>query len=179
MRVKAFSLMELIVVILLLGIIFSLGLSIFSSKKQIFDNSDIKNLPQYIQKIGLKKDAILYIYGDKCEKSSLISKNRIYDDGTVFKFDKSYKVYKEDNTGELKSFVYLPEMLDKKEQHVCLEINFIKGRFVDKLLVDTSGGYLLFSPFYQEVKSFDSLQSAKKAYLQDDIIPKSIDDYYR
>ncbi len=68
MRVKAFSLMELIVVILLLGIMFSLALTSFKSKKDNIKIPTIKEIPLYFKKLKLKGNSTFLIYGDKCKK---------------------------------------------------------------------------------------------------------------
>ncbi|MFK5882194.1 MAG: prepilin-type N-terminal cleavage/methylation domain-containing protein [Sulfurospirillum sp.] len=178
MRVKAFTLIELLVVILLLGIIFSLALGTFSSKKSIFKSPNIDNLPQYIKKIEFQGSSIFYIYGDKCDKNTILHLEKIYSDSTVAPFSNTYKIYSEDKAGFLKIIDYPPAILNKKRQHICFKLNLYAGKFIDKLIVDTGTKFLLFYPFYQKVISFNTLKEARKAYFKDDMFPRSIDDYY-
>jgi len=67
MRVKAFSLIEIIVVIVLLGIIFSLVLSTYTNKQNENIKLSIKDIS-----VDVKDDVTLYIYGDECKKSIVV-----------------------------------------------------------------------------------------------------------
>ena len=69
--------MELIVVILLLGIMFSLALTSFGSKNKEIKIPTIQDIPLYIQKLRLKENATFVIYGDKCENEALFSNEDI------------------------------------------------------------------------------------------------------
>ena len=171
--------MELIVVILLLGIMFSLTLTSFQSKKDLVKIPTIEDLPLYIQKFGLKTNAVFLVYGNKCKKEKLLSDENFDRNSTDLPFNKSFKTYKMNNLGIIKEFDFDDMIIDKKEQHVCFKLDLRKGRFVDKFILKKADKYLLFMPFFQKIKTFDSLSSAQKAYLQTDLYPKSIDDYYR
>ncbi len=179
MRVKAFSLMELIVVIILLGIISVMVLSSIGSKKEILKSPDIKELPKYIKKLKLKDDAVFYIYGDKCENSILLCKDKDCAKNINVPFKKSYKTLKTDSEGVLKQADFLDIILSKKRQHVCFKLDILKGRFSDKLILNRGNTSLLFLPIYQEIKEFNTLQKAQKRYFDDDLLPKSEDDYYK
>ncbi len=178
MRINAFSLIELIVVILLLGVMYSLVLTNFKSKKDVKVMS-FKELPSYLQKLDLDIDGVFLIYGNKCNKEKLLSGENQYQDNIDLPFNKSFKTYKMNNFEIIKEFDYDDMVLDKKEQHVCFKLNLRKGKFVDKIILKTASKYLLFVPFFQTIKTFDSLLGAQKAYLQTDLYPKNTDDYYK
>ncbi len=179
MRVRAFSLIELIVVILLLGIMFSLALNTLNFKSKISGDSDIKNLAKYIDKTASKEDTAFYIYGDKCDKNSFVSVGRVHEGSESFDFKKNYKVLDTDINGILKSILFSPIEIGKKRRHVCLKLNLKRKKFTDKLIVDTGKKYILFAPLYQKITSQDTFEMAKKVYFQNDMFPKSADDYYR
>lgn len=178
MRINAFSLIELIVVILLLGIMFSLALTNFGSKNKKIKIPTMQDMPSYMQKLKLKEDATFVIYGDKCENKALLSNEDINTSSINLPFDKSFVVYKADIIGDIKAFDFNNITLNKKDQHVCFKLDLKKGKFYDKFILKTFDKYLLFLPFFQEVKSFDSLSSAKDSYRQSELYPKSIDEYY-
>ena len=179
MRIKAFSLMELIVVIILLGILSLMVLSSFNSKRETLKSPDIKELPKYIKKLKLKNHAIFYIYGDKCEKSILLCKDKDCTKNINVPFKKSYKTLKTDSEGVLKQAHFLDIILSKKRWHVCFKLNISKGKFSDKLILSRGDTHLLFLPIYQEIKEFNTLEKAQKRYFDDDLLPKSEDDYYK
>ena len=179
MRVKAFSLMELIVVILLLGIMFSLALTSFDSKNKKIKIPTIQDIPSYMQKLGLKEKATFIVYGDKCENEAMFSNEDINNSNINLPFDKSFIVYKMNDLGIIKEFDFKSLTLENKEQHICFKLDLKKGKFSDKFILKTFNKYLLFLPFFQKVKTFDSLSDAKENYQQNDLYPKSIDDYYQ
>ena len=178
MQVKAFSLMELIVVILLLGIMFSLALTNFGSKNKKIKIPSMQDMPSYMQKLKLKENATFLVYGDKCENEALLSSEDINVSTINLPFDKNFATYKMDDTGAIKIFDFNNITLKNRNLHVCFKLDLKKGKFSDKFILKTFDKYLLFLPFFQEIKSFDSLDSAKISYQQSDLYPKSIDDYY-
>jgi len=178
MRVKAFSLIELIVVILLLGIMFSLALTSFGSKNKKIKIPTMQEIPSYIQKLKLNEDSTFVVYGDKCENEALLSNEDVNTSSINLPFDKSFVVYKADAAGDIKVFDFNNLTLEDKDQHICFKLDLKKGKFSDKFILKTFDKYLLFLPFFQEIKSFDSLSSAKNSYRQNELYPKSIDDYY-
>lgn len=178
MRINAFTLIELIVVILLLGIMFSLALTSFKHKKKS-EIPSIKELPLYLKKSDIKTDGVFLIYGKNCNKEKLLSNENISQNDINTPFDKSFKIYKMNNFGAIKELNYDDMIVDGIEQHICFKLHLKKGKFVDKVIVKTASKYLLFMPFFQAIKSFDSLFDAQKAYLQSYLYPKSADDYYK
>ena len=138
----------------------------------------MQELPSYIEKLKLNKDATFVVYGDKCENEALLSNEDINTSSINLPFDKSFVVYKADVTGDIKVFDFNNLYLKDKDWHVCFKLDLKKGKFSDKFILKTFDKYLLFLPFFQEIKSFDSLSSAKNSYQQNELYPKSIDDYY-
>lgn len=178
MQVKAFTLMELVVVILLLGLLSLLVLNNFNFKRTLSSELSIENFPTYIKKLGLEDSMVFYIYGDKCEKNILLSHGKSYKKNISLSFKKSYKVLKMNTSGKLEQVIFSNTILSKKIRHVCFKLNFQKRGFSDKIILDKDGKYLLFLPIYQEVKEFSTLEDAKNIYFNDNMLPKSIDDYY-
>ncbi len=72
-------------------------------------------------------------------------------------FDKNSIVYKMNNLGIIKKFDFDDLVLEKKEQHVCFKLDLKKGKFTDKFILKSYDEFLLFLPFFQQIKSFNSL----------------------
>ena len=175
MRVKAFSLMELIVVIILLGTIFALVLNSFHSKKSALKSMDIES---YVKKLVSQGNASFYIYGKDCDKDLIVTTDGDKKKIMRLPFDHKFKTLSLDANG-LFNYVDFEDLYIAKEAYpVCLKLNLERGKFTDKIIIDKGNKYLLFKPIYQKIIKFDNLEKAKDAYLQNDMMPKSIDDYY-
>jgi len=175
---NAFTLMELIVVILLLGILFSLVIDSLYRYEKGAKNKSIKDITTYMQKANLQNDALFYIYGEKCEHYAIVSDSLSYQNDLNFTFDTNYETFVSDKNGDLKKVEFKEIVLDQKTQSVCFKMHFDKSRFVDKIILKTKQKYLLFLPFFQEIKTYDSFKKASKSYFLKEFLPKRIDDYH-
>ncbi len=180
MRVsRAFSLIEIIVVISLLGIIFSLVLSSFVSKKKDVKLLTIVDIPSYVYDLLANDDATLYVYGKKCDKSIIKSQGGAYEELPTFGYTQEYRVLQRDINNDIKDVEYDDVFIAKKREHTCLKIEFENRRFLDKFIVASEKKQYLFSPLFQEVESFDNLEKAKERYNSEELYPKNTDEYYR
>ncbi|WP_024955736.1 type II secretion system protein [Sulfurospirillum arcachonense] len=178
MRVKAFSLIELIVVILLIGIMYFLVMSAYTNKKSHEEKLTLKDMPNYIKKNFSKQNATFFLYGQECDKSLLFLKNKTFQTTPDFSLSADSSLLTCKPNSEFEEFVPYSKKIDKKEEHICLEIDFKDGDFYDKLIVNSPNKAYVFLPLFQEVKVFDSLEDAKEL-CQNNSYPKSIDEYYR
>jgi len=175
---NAFSLMELIVVILLLGILFSLVIGSLSRYEKETKNKSIKDITTYMQKANLQNDSVFYIYGEKCEHYAIESDSLSYQDDLNFTFSSNYETFAPDKYGDLKKVEFKDIALDQKIESVCFKMHFDRSRFVDKIILKAKQKYLLFLPFFQEIKTYNSFKKASKAYFLKEFLPKRIDDYH-
>jgi prepilin-type N-terminal cleavage/methylation domain-containing protein len=173
MRVKAFSLIEIIVVIVLIGIIFSLVLNVYTSKINT-------NLNLLIKDISLKvnDDATLYIYGNNCKKAIIELADSFYVGSSNFGYIKENVVIKKDSLGSFEEVNFDRYEIEGKRENICFKLGFKNRKFFQKLILSTQNGYYLFSPFYQSIKKFDSFEDAKDSFENNSLYPKSIDGYY-
>lgn len=176
---KAFSLIEIIVVIMLIGIIFSLVLSSYTNKKQDTKLLTIKDIPAYVSNFSLNKISTLYIYGVKCNSSVLVLDEKSYIELPTFGFHKDDIVLKKDRHGQVEEVDFKERRIVKKREKVCFELKFEKGKFFNKFILASKDRFYLFIPFFQEVLSFTSLKEAEKVYMLDSLYPSSLDEYYR
>lgn len=173
MRVKAFSLIEIIVVILLIGVIFSLVLNTYMGKIE-----DEKLLGIEKLSVNVEGKSTLYMYGDKCEKSIIMRDDNTYEASPNFGYQKENKVLMNNHLGVLKEVEYEGVRIENKKETICFKLDFKNKKFFDKFIVTTANGNYLFLPLYQEVLIFSSFEDAKKSYLGDNLYPNNIDNYY-
>ncbi len=178
MRVRAFTLIEIIVVIILIGVIFSLVLSNFTSTSRKNSLLKMKDLPLYIKKMYPKVDSTLYMYGENCDKSVISLNNDSYIETPTFGFRKENTILNINISQDFRKVTFLETRIDKKKENICFKLDFHNGRFFDKFIMTSKNTYYLFSPFYQEIKTFKTLEDAQKAYKNNALYPNSIDEYY-
>jgi len=174
MRVKAFSLIEIIVVIILIGIIFSLVISTYVSSDKQDSMVSIKDIS-----VKAKEDATLYIYGKECEKAILELEDGYYAQSSNFNFTKEDRVMKRSRANLLEEVSFDSHSIEDKRENICLKLGFRDGKFFEKFVILSKKNYYLFSPLKQSAEKFSSLKDTEKSYQNDEIYPTSIDDYYR
>lgn len=173
---KAFTLIEIVVVIFLLGIIFSLVISSFDFSKKDVKSLSIKDIPSYIKEHSSQKDVTFYAYGIKCDKFIFFSKGGQQTKAPSFGITKDVELLKRDNNGDYKKVDFSNERLEKRSEHICFKLEFSGGKFVDKLIVKVHSKFYLFGPFFQDVKLYNSFEDIQNALH---IKLNSTDEFYR
>ncbi len=162
MKKKAFTLFELMIVIVIIGAIYALVLSNFNTKKKvrIFKITNIKEalLPHWSK--GKRLDFFLY---DKCQKSAIFI-NGVYHDELEVDIDNALfdkvKIYKPDNRGEGQEEEFTPIMIDKKLQKVCFRYTLFPNGANSSFILKKDKLYMVFYPYFQETNSSEDLGDA-------------------
>jgi len=178
MRIKAFSLIELIVVILLVGTIFSIILNSYMTKNSDKNLLSLKDITTYLKKELSNKNGTLYIYGKSCKKGVYITDKSLHVKTPNFGFAKENIVLKTDNFGNLNTYTFDQIKIENKKYNVCFELKYKKDKFIDKFIVSTDKNYYLFLPIYQNVEVFNSLDLTKQNHTNKNLYPNHIDKYY-
>lgn len=161
---KAFSLLELLIVIVIVGLIYSMGFSGISLGKPKPKPLTPLNLKESVMKSKLFNGHATFMCTNKCKKCYMRK-------GISSDF-KSYKspidltgitVYTLDERESLREMEYQRY----KNEKVCLVIDFYdNGSSTQLILKDEEDAYFLPS-FFGEAKKFDSLADAKTYWLKD------------
>ena len=173
MRIKAFSLIEIIVVIILMGIIFSLVLNGY------IDNRKNPTVSIKDMGVGTKEDATLFVYGKDCKKAILELDDNIYLKSSNFGFSNEDRVFKANSLNALEEVKFDSHIIKNKKEKICFKLDFRDKRFFERFVILSKGSYYLFSPLDQSVQKFSLLEEAEKRFKNDDLYPGSVDGYYR
>jgi len=122
---------------------------------------------------------LLYkIYGDNCENASLTIEGEQDDNETIlFPKDKNMEVFIRDRYGDIIEKRYEKEIIDKKEQRVCLKYTLFPNGSGSSYIVHYREKYYVFHPYFEETKVFDDKEEAVKNFLHNELYPKGADDY--
>ena len=176
MRVKAFSLIELIVVILLLGVIYFLVVSSYTSKQNTKETLHVNDIPNIIKGVAQKEDATLYFYSKDCDKAILHVKNNPFKKIENLSISKNYNMTT--CNPYIKEFIAYTKEIEKKQENICFDIDFKNGKFFNKFILSNKKNIYLFSPIFQKVKKYDNFKDAQDACQNSSLYPTSIDGYY-
>ena len=153
LRKKAFSLIELLIVILIIGIVYTISIGNFEKVKNKTTKLTLANLKEYLQSLPHERSAELLCLDDCRECKVLI-------DGETFKeldnfLDKSVKSYRYD-------FSY--GMIEvEKQNDICFSYGVDKKGVGQQVIVEYKKQFYDFSTYLSPVSVYSSLQEATDA----------------
>ena len=176
----SFSLFELIIVIFIIGIVYSL-VTINFPITEIKHKITLQNLKSYL--ISIKKDNIplkLLCY-DECQKCL------IYDDNNINKsinlnlrLDEDLRVLRRDIFGEIRDIEFGKIDIDNREENICLEFNIFNNLSSSHLIIVDNDKYFAYPAYFRDVKSFKiESEAINYLYFDNDSFPTSEDDYFK
>jgi len=153
---KAFSLIELLIVILIIGVVYTLSVGSFEKVKDESKKLTLQNLKEYLQDLPHEKSAEILCLDD-CSMCKILvdgKKIRELDDF----LDKSVKSYRYD-------FSYGMVELDKVDD-VCFSYEIDKKGVGQQVLVEFKNKFYDYSTYLTPVSIYSSLQEARDAKEQ-------------
>jgi len=156
---KAFTLLELIIVVLIIGVVYTLVIVNFNDKKTNQRSINLSNLQAHMR--GLKyEESVKFVCMDDCSQCEMIvdgNKTEQYD-GIL---DKSVKMYRFDQNNALvatSSDTYFNK--NGVREDVCFSYSIDKAGIGDQILVAYKNKVYDFGDFINGTKVYDSLANA-------------------
>ena len=156
---KAFSLIELMIVIVIMGVIYTLSVQSFSNKSEESKKVTLLNLKEYMQGLEHEKSVKLLCLDD-CKSCDLFvdgEKKRVIEDF----LDESIRVYRYEflsGTREVLKDVYFNE--EEVQEDVCFSYTVDKQGVGDQVLVEFKESVYDFTTYLSPTKKYASLESA-------------------
>ena len=166
-RHKAFTLMEIMVVIILIGIIYALMLAYMKPKKENVSLGITSPLRALLLPYW-NHTHLFMICEHKCEKctiyddnNSIIAKNILFPLKNIDIKD----VYSFNGNGRLENEVFLRAL--SSDEKICLRYDLYPNKSSSELFIENENGSVFyFPPYFNTFRKFTSLQSAKD-YFED------------
>ncbi len=173
----AFTLFELMIVVVIIGIVYSLVLGRFDTKRymKIAELGSLREIMRTKHKEGVRVD--LYLY-DNCEKSALFLNGEYQEDMKIDikpKMFKNLKVYKSDQFANEREINFSPVVIDDKLYKVCFQFTVFPNGSSSNYIVEQDGRYIIFPPYFEDVNQTNSLQEALTLFTHKN--QKRIDSY--
>ena len=167
---RAFSLFELILVIFLLGIIYTLILPIykFSAPAQ----KQISSLDTFFS----DEDRIV-VYGN-CKKVARFLGEQLLSKDEPFMLGEELNVYTQDKYFTLSPIQYKNIIIDGSHQNVCLELKSYPNHIIDTVVLEIDRRMYLIGPHKEQIKKVANLEEAQQFLIPDKLLPTSQDKYH-
>jgi len=160
---KAFTLIELMIVIVIIGVIYALAVVQLKDAGKKKDKPSLANLKEYLYSLNKDSKSTQLLCLDDCSRCS------IYQDGKKIKtiksfFDSSIKVYNYDFLqGAIEK--RMPVFFNKEgvQESVCFSFGIDKSKVSDQVIVVYKEKAYDYTNYFEKTKIFDSLDDAIEA----------------
>lgn len=143
---RGFSLFELMLVVILIGLVYSLVLGKVNKKKIVKINK-LENLRTILSSSNNNQHIELNIY-DNCKKITVLGLDKKIDiDTSIFK---DIIVYKVDTSNNLKKIEFTPILVDKKVYEVCFNFTIYKNKSSSSYIVKQDNRYIVFHSYFKD-----------------------------
>jgi len=157
---SAFSLIELIIVVVIMGIVYTLAVTNFQDLKSSSAHVSLKNLKEYLQKIPHKKSVELLCL-DECLTCSVLVDSEVHSSTSAFDniIDDSIRVYRYDFlTGMQEQTPKVYFNSEDVEENVCFSYKVDKKDVGDQVIVEFKDKVYDFTTYLDQAPIYDSLQ---------------------
>lgn len=159
MKRSAFSLIELLIVVLIVGVVYSLAIPNFENVKQKKIKPNLLNLRSYLRKIDKQNEAELicldeckscYLFVDKKldENLSKDFEDFLEEEPKVYRYDPSYGLVEKQERVFFNS--------EGVDERICFSLGVDKNGVSDQVIVEYKDKYYDFSPYFNTTKVYDS-----------------------
>jgi len=159
---KAFSLIELLIVILIIGVFYSLAINSFDNLNKNNKKLTLENLKKYMKSLEYTNSVKLLCLDDCSSCDFYVDNNKTkrienFLDSTVvsYKYDFFYGYV------ELQKEVYINSQ--NIEEDVCFSYELDKNGVGDQVLIEFNNKFYDFSSYFGNTPVYDSIQSASEA----------------
>ncbi|MEA1891988.1 MAG: prepilin-type N-terminal cleavage/methylation domain-containing protein [Campylobacterota bacterium] len=161
---KAFSLIELLIVILIIGIVYTLSVGNFKKMTDESKALSLGNIKEYLQTLAYEKNAELLCLDDCSICDIMVDGERINENHIEDFLDNSIRVYRYDfynGITEQSKKVYFNS--EEVEERVCFSYSVDKKGVGDQVIVEFKDKVYDFSTYLSTTPIYGSLQELSDA----------------
>lgn len=175
---KAFTLFELLIVVVLISILYGVFVHKLSRpKKQETDKLTLINLKSFLSDIPFKHKAEV-ICLEPCQECYLYLDGKKADEKGFPLFKKAPQVYFPDRYGQINTVSFLPIMDKNSALHdVCFKFSLFNNKSSSYYAVQEDKKYYLMDPYMQGVKMTHSFSDVTAFFDKTKLLPSDERDY--
>ena len=166
MKKTAFTLIELLIVILIIGIIYTLAVTNFQNISKSEQKLTLATLKSYLQSFPHTK-SVRFLCLDDCSSCNILVDNEVIKelDGVFDNFiDDTIKVYRYsvlDGYVEKNQGVYFNS--ENMQEDICFSYSIDKNGIGEQVLVEFNEKFYDFSPYFTPSIIYNSIEDAREA----------------
>jgi Tfp pilus assembly major pilin PilA len=170
---NSFTLIELIIVVLLIGLVYSIAIG-FYSKKESVKIDDLTKLKEKLLSFKTEeKDKITFVMYDDCKKNAVLINNKPTYKDIDIDIDGNIEVYTIDMYGNLKRVEFLDILIDGKKENVCFRFNIFPNNSNNSYIVKLKNRYYIVKPYFEQIQTTSALNKAIDLYINEKLLPKA------
>jgi prepilin-type N-terminal cleavage/methylation domain-containing protein len=153
LKKPAFTLFELIIVVVLIGIIYAIVLSNFHTKKE-FKILKLENLKESLLPLWKKGNRVDLILYDEYKKAALVTNGEInssYKPQISLSFFKDIESFTIDRFGALKKIEFAPLLVNSEIKKVDFRFTLFQNGSSSSYIIKKDENYYLFFPYFEDV----------------------------
>jgi len=159
---KAFSLFELILVIILIGLIYSIVLDKISNKNSLHINK-IENIKGILKAKTTEKISLIVF--DKCKRVLINGKEKEFD-SKIFQNIEVYRIKNE----TLEKVEFDPIFIKDKIYDVCFKFNIYKNGSSSSYIIKKENKFIILYPYFRDSKVVSDEDEAVKELTNQDLM---------
>ena len=160
----AFSLIELMLVVVIIGIVYAMALSSFKApEKEDIDSSSLRTLPQYLRKNFSLMDAKIVCF-KPCGKCQLMVDGELNQDSIDLFSSSDVTSYALDVKGFAQEKEFVPHDITDGYTEACFILHKRANDSISPIVLESEGKFIYYRAGYEEVQEYDSLASIQAEY---------------
>jgi len=159
---NAFTLFELMVVVMIIGIVYALVLGRLDPKQhmKIVRLDSLRDVMMQKHKEGQRLDLVLY---DHCKKSALLVNGDLQEKMKINLKPELFQditVYKSDPFGHERKISFPPRVIDEHLEPVCFQYTIFPNGSGSSCIIAQNEKFYIFPPYFEDVNVTESLEEA-------------------
>ncbi len=175
---KAFTLFELLIVVLLIGILYGIFVHKLSKPPQAdTDKLTLINIKNFLSDLPYKRKAEI-ICLEPCKECHIYLDGKKADDEGFSLFKTSPNIYFPDNFGQVRTISFLP-IIDKNNaiNNVCFKFSLFNNKSSSHYGVEDNEKFYLFDPYMKPVEITTSFSDMTVFFDNSKLLPSDTRDY--
>ena len=167
MKKPAFSLLELMLVVVIVGIVYTLALSTMkASKKTDADAFTLKTLPKYLRE-NFKLSDVKILCFEPCGKCQVIVDDEPLEEEIMLFENADVKSYELSFEGYATQKEYLPYDKDDPYKQACFVLHKRVNDSIESVVLELDKEFIYYKAGYNKAEVYESLVSLQDAYKKE------------
>jgi prepilin-type N-terminal cleavage/methylation domain-containing protein len=174
---KGFTLFELLIVIVIIGLIYGLFVSNLQNKEVDSDAITLLSMKKTLLNQPFKRQSDIICF-EPCQECFIYNDSQKSESEAFSLFNAPPKVYVKDQYDRLELQQFLPFKSEGEQfKDVCFRFTLFNNKSSSHFIVENEKKFYLFHPYMADVQELQTLPEAEKLFSDKTLLPKDSRDY--